>query len=74
MPQLTGGEIVGRALTQYGVTHAAGIPGHGVWSLLDGLLQDGCDVPMLQVFHEQSAVHMADGFWRSSGRPMAALT
>ncbi len=57
MPQLTGGEIVGRALTQYGVTHAAGIPGHGVWSLLDGLLQDGCDVPMLQVFHEQSAVH-----------------
>lgn len=74
MPQLTGGEIVGRALTNYGVTHAAGIPGHGVWSLLDGLLQDGCDVPMLQVFHEQSAVHMADGFWRSSGRPMAALT
>jgi acetolactate synthase I/II/III large subunit len=74
MPRLTGGEIVGRALTDYGVTHAAGIPGHGVWSLLDGFLQDGCDVPLIQVFHEQSAVHMADGFWRSSGRPMAALT
>jgi acetolactate synthase I/II/III large subunit len=72
--RLTGGEIVGRALTEYGVTHAAGIPGHGVWSLLDGLLQDGCDVPLLQVFHEQSAVHMADGYWRASGRPMAALT
>ena len=74
MPRLTGGEIVGRALTQYGVTQAAGIPGHGVWSLLDGLLQDGCQVPMLQVFHEQSAVHMADGYWRASGRPMVALT
>ena len=74
MPTLTGGEIVGRTLTDYGVTHAAGIPGHGVWSLLDGFLQDGCDVPLIQVFHEQSAVHMADGFWRSSGRPMAALT
>jgi acetolactate synthase I/II/III large subunit len=74
MPTLTGGEIVGRTLTQYGVTHAAGIPGHGVWSLLDGFLQDGCDIPLIQVFHEQSAVHMADGFWRSSGRPMAALT
>lgn len=74
MPQLTGGEIVGRALTNYGVTQAAGIPGHGVWSLLDGLLQEGSRVPMLQVFHEQSAVHMADGYWRSSGRPMAALT
>jgi acetolactate synthase-1/2/3 large subunit len=45
-----------------------------VWSLLDGFLQPGCDIPLIQVFHEQSAVHMADGFWRSSGRPMAALT
>jgi acetolactate synthase-1/2/3 large subunit len=74
MPELTGGEIVGRTLSQYGVTHAAGIPGHGVWSLLDGFLQGGCDIPLIQVFHEQSAIHMADGFWRSSGRPMAALT
>lgn len=74
MPRLTGGEIVGRGLTEYGVAYAAGIPGHGVWSLLDGLLQDGCDVPLLQVFHEQSAVHIADGYWRASGRPMAALT
>jgi acetolactate synthase-1/2/3 large subunit len=72
--RLTGGEIVGRTLTKYGVTHAAGIPGHGVWSLLDGMLQDGCDVSLLQAFHEQSAVHIADGFWRSSGRPMAAVT
>lgn len=71
---LTGGEIVGRALTSYGVRHAAGIPGHGIWSLLDGLLQEGCDVPLLQVFHEQSAVHMADGYWRASGRPMTAVT
>ena len=74
MTTLTGGEIVGRTLSRYGVTHAAGIPGHGVWSLLDGFLQDGCDVSLIQVFHEQSAIHMADGFWRSSGRPMAALT
>ena len=74
MPRLTGGEIVGQALTRYGVTQAAGIPGHGVWSLLDGLLQEGCQVPLLQVFHEQSAVHMADGYWRASGRPMVALT
>ena len=74
MTRLTGGEIVARTLSQYGVTHAAGIPGHGVWSLLDGFLQDGCDISLTQVFHEQSAIHMADGFWRSSGRPMAALT
>jgi acetolactate synthase-1/2/3 large subunit len=74
MPRLTGGEIIARTLTNYGVTHAAGIPGHGVWSLLDGFLQEGCSIPITQVFHEQSAVHMADGFWRASGRPMVALT
>jgi acetolactate synthase I/II/III large subunit len=71
---LTGGEIVGRTLTNYGVEHAAGIPGHGVWSLLDGFLRDGCSIPITQVFHEQSAVHMADGYWRAGGKPMVALT
>jgi acetolactate synthase-1/2/3 large subunit len=74
MPELTGGEIVARCLTNYGVEYAAGIPGHGVWALLDGFMQDPGGPPLLQVFHEQSAVHMADGYWRASGRPMAALT
>jgi acetolactate synthase-1/2/3 large subunit len=74
MPELTGGEIIARTLSNYGVTQAAGIPGHGVWSLLDGFLREGSSVALTQVFHEQSAVHMADGFWRASGRPMAALT
>ncbi len=74
MPTLTGGEIIARTLTNYGVEHAAGIPGHGVWSLLDGFLRDGSDIKLTQVFHEQSAVHMADGYWRASGKPMVALT
>lgn len=74
MPELTGGQIVARCLTNYGVRYAAGIPGHGVWALLDGFLQEQAGPPLVQVFHEQSAVHMADGYWRASGRPMAALT
>ena len=74
MPSLTGGEIIGRTLTNYGVKYAAGIPGHGAWSMLDGFLQDGVEVSVLQVFHEQSAVHMADGYWRASGKPMTAMT
>ncbi len=74
MPSLTGGEIIGRTLTNYGVKYAAGIPGHGAWSMLDGFLQDGVDVSVLQVFHEQSAVHMADGHWRARGKPMTAMT
>lgn len=72
--ELTGGEIIGRALSAYGVDYAAGIPGHGAWGMLDGLLQPGAEVPFIQVFHEQAAIHMADGYYRASGRPMAAFT
>jgi acetolactate synthase-1/2/3 large subunit len=72
--ELSGGEIVARTLSAYGVPYAAGIPGHGAWAMLDGFLQPGVDLSVLQVFHEQSAVHLADGFYRASGRPMAAVT
>jgi acetolactate synthase-1/2/3 large subunit len=72
--KLTGGEIIGRALSAYGVEYAAGIPGHGAWGMLDGLMQPGAEIPFIQVFHEQAAIHMADGYYRASGRPMAAFT
>jgi acetolactate synthase-1/2/3 large subunit len=72
--ELTGGEIIGRALSAYGVKYAAGIPGHGAWGMLDGLMQPGAEVPFIQVFHEQAAIHLADGYYRASGRPMAAFT
>ncbi len=72
--KLTGGEIIGRTLRSYGVELAAGIPGHGAWGMLDGLMQPGAEVPFIQVFHEQSAIHLADGYYRASGRPMAAFT
>ena len=74
MPKLTGGEIIARTLTNYGVEYAAGIPGHGAWAMLDGFLRDDSSVSVLQVFHEQSAVHMADGYWRAGGKPMTAMT
>ena len=56
-----------------GVTHAAGIPGHGVWTLTDALL-DRPEIRTIQVMHEQSAVHLADGYYRASGKPMLAFT
>lgn len=72
--KLTGGEIVARALKQYGIQYIAGVPGHGIWSLFDAFMQDGSRIPFIQVMHEQSAVHMADGYFRASGKPMACST
>jgi acetolactate synthase I/II/III large subunit len=72
--RLTGGQIVAKALKDYGVTYVAGVPGHGIWSLFDAFLEEGSKLPFIQVMHEQSAVHMADGFFRASGKPMACST
>lgn len=72
--KLTGGQIVARALKEYGVEYVAGVPGHGIWSLFDAFLEEGSQLPFIQVMHEQSAVHMADGYFRASGRPMACST
>jgi acetolactate synthase-1/2/3 large subunit len=72
--KLTGGQVIARALKEYGVQYVAGIPGHGAWTMIDALLEPGSELPFIQVMHEQCAVHMADGYYRASGRPMAALT
>ena len=71
--RLSGGEVIARTLKNYGVPQIATIPGHGAWSMLDAFLQPESTIPVIQVFHEQSAVHLADGFWRATGRPMAAV-
>jgi acetolactate synthase I/II/III large subunit len=71
--RLTGAQIIAEYLVRQGVTHAAGIPGHGVWNLTDALL-DRPEIRTVQVMHEQSAVHLADGFYRACGRPMLAFT
>lgn len=71
--KLSGGEVIARTLKNYGVPQIAAIPGHGAWAMLDAFLQPESTIPVVQVFHEQSAVHLADGFWRATGRPMAAI-
>ena len=75
IPQrLTGAQIIVESLVRHGVRHAAGIPGHGCWTLTDALLDRADEIRTIQVMHEQSAVHLADGFYRASGEPMLAFT
>ena len=71
--KLTGGQIVVETLINEGVPYIAGIPGHGTLGLSDALIgQD--ELQILQVRHEQAAVHLADGYYRISGIPLAVFT
>ncbi|MCW1243158.1 thiamine pyrophosphate-binding protein [Pseudomonas sp. SAICEU22] len=74
MSKLTGSQIVAQTLKNYGVEYVAGIPGHGIWTLTDAFLEEDSKLKFIQVFHEQSAVHLADGYYRVCGKPMAAVT
>ncbi|MBV6822151.1 thiamine pyrophosphate-dependent enzyme [Pseudomonas sp. PD9R] len=71
--KLTGGQIVAKALKANGVDYVAGMPGDGSWGLVEALLSAGTDIPFIQVMQEQSCVHLADGYFRACGRPMAVL-
>jgi len=71
---MSGAQILVEYLIRQGVPYAVGIPGHGSWSLTDALLDRTDAIRTLQVMHEQSAVHLADGFYRVAGRPLLAFT
>src|ERR1700704_2877955 len=59
--ELTGAEIVVRALKDQGVRHIFGYPGGAVLPIYDSLFQDNELVHVL-VRHEQGAVHAAEGY------------
>ena len=71
---LTGAQIVVEYLVRRGVPVAAGIPGHGCWAITDALLDRRDAIRTIQVMHEQSAVHLADGYFRATGTPILAFT
>ena len=70
--ELTGSDIVIRALKDQGVRHIFGYPGGAVLPIYDSLFQDNELVHVL-VRHEQGAVHAAEGYARSTGRPGVVL-
>ena len=72
--QFTGAQIIAHSLVKAGVPYALGIPGHGCWCLTDAFLDVKDKLTTMMVMHEQSAVHVADGYFRASGKPLAAFT
>ncbi len=71
---LTGGEIVAESLIAAGVPTVAGIPGHGNLGLVDAFIARQQKISLLNVRQENAAVHLADGYYRICGRPLAVFT
>ncbi len=70
--ELTGAEILVRALKDEGVEYVFGYPGGAVLHIYDALYRQE-DVKHILVRHEQGAAHAADGYARSTGRPGVVL-
>lgn len=65
MPKRTGAQIIWETLTQLGGKIIFGYPGGAILPTYDAMLD--YDIHHVLVRHEQSAVHMADGYARASG-------
>ena len=70
--ELSGAEMVVRALKDQGVKHIFGYPGGAVLPIYDALFAAE-DITHILVRHEQGAVHAAEGYARSTGKPGVVL-
>ena len=70
--QLTGAEIVFKALNEHGVEYIFGYPGGAVLPLYDQISKQK-KIKHILVRHEQGAGHAAEGYARSSGKTGIAL-
>ncbi len=70
--QMTGARMVIEALRDQGVDTVFGYPGGAVLPIYDEIFQQN-DIRHILVRHEQGAVHMAEGYARSTGKPGVVL-
>ena len=69
---MTGARIVMQALKEQGVEVIFGYPGGAVLPIYDEIFQQN-KIRHILVRHEQGAVHMAEGYARSTGKPGVVL-
>ncbi|SDD19732.1 acetolactate synthase, large subunit [Paracoccus isoporae] len=70
--KMTGAKMVVEALRDQGVDTVFGYPGGAVLPIYDEIFQQN-DIKHILVRHEQGAVHMAEGYARSTGKPGVVL-
>ncbi len=70
--QMTGAEMVIKSLADQGVDVVFGYPGGAVLPIYDALFKQN-HIRHILVRHEQGAVHAAEGYARSTGKPGVVL-
>ncbi len=70
--QMTGARMVVQALREQGVDTVFGYPGGAVLPIYDEIFQQN-HIKHVLARHEQGAVHAAEGYARSTGKPGVAL-
>jgi len=70
--EMTGAEMVIEALADQGAEHVFGYPGGAVLPIYDALFHQQ-KIKHILVRHEQGAVHAAEGYARSTGKPGCVL-
>ncbi|MDA0891990.1 MAG: acetolactate synthase 3 large subunit [Proteobacteria bacterium] len=72
MEQISGGDMIVRALEDEGVEYIFGYPGGAALHIYDAIFKAN-SVPHILVRHEQAATHAADGYARATGKPGVVL-
>jgi acetolactate synthase-1/2/3 large subunit len=67
MAYVHGGRLVAQALKRHGTTHLFTLCGGHIQAIYDGCIDEG--IRVVDVRHEQTAGHAADGYARVTGRP-----
>jgi len=67
MSKMTGGALAARVLKNDGVKYLFGLVGGHIYPVLEGCVEMGINV--IDVRHEESAAHMAEGWALATGKP-----
>ena len=74
MARMKGAELIANFLVGERIPYVFGICGHGNVGMLDALHGVRDKVKLVSPRHEQTAAHMADGYFRVRHQPVATLT
>ena len=74
MARMKGGELIAEFLVREKIPYIFGICGHGNVGILDALYDVRDKIKLVSPRHEQTAGHMADGYFRVKHKAVATLT